>query len=231
MCYKYGPETYNFHLKLSLQVILGVSDIHLRLCKPKEKIHWAKKATQDLPRHPNESDWSLSYINPFSHIHLQIPTRLSLTVPFQIQDTYEWQVTLLSLQNPQWHSWTIPLSGLQNLQPQARCSTLAEELSLSLTATPFTSHRAKPPQCHLGVPRIPQWHSFSWWMLLGWTADEWYLQGTLQRWYVSPYMALVTKGCKDAGWISASDQQFWNVLKQRGLLDKLIQHCKVRGNS
>lgn len=40
MCYKYGPEMYNFHLKLSLlQVILGVSDIHLRLCKPKEQIH------------------------------------------------------------------------------------------------------------------------------------------------------------------------------------------------
>lgn len=33
---------FNFKLDL-FQVTLSVSDIHLRLCKPKEQIHWAKK--------------------------------------------------------------------------------------------------------------------------------------------------------------------------------------------
>lgn len=42
-----------------------------------------------------------------------------------------------------------------------------------------------------------------------------FLRGTLQRWHANPYTALVTEGCKDAGWISVSDQKFWHVPKKR----------------
>ena len=136
---------------------------------------------------------------------------MSLKVDFEIF-SHNQGVALLQ-KSPLCHSLLPHLPRHCSVPWEGNTSVLPEKPSRNAELT--QSHWAEPWQHHLNVPKTSRQHPFSWGMLLGWTTYEWRLQGTLQRWHANPYMALVTEGCKDAGWISVSDQKFWNVPKKR----------------
>lgn len=143
---------------------------------PKEQIHWAKKQFRIL----KDSQRNCCVLSTPSATFTQKSLQDLVSVPVQIQDTYEWQATFLRLQNVLWHSWIVLQSRLQNLQPQSRCGTFAEEPSQSLVTHccpiyPDTalslgkgstelkkSHRAELRQCLLDSARTLQQVPSSW---------------------------------------------------------------------
>lgn len=69
----------------TLQVILRISDIQLRLCMPKEQIHWTKKQFGIL----RDSRTNCCLLSTPSATFTQKSLQDSVSVLVQIQDTYE----------------------------------------------------------------------------------------------------------------------------------------------
>lgn len=221
------PKCTDFNVKLdTLQVILSISDIHWRLCIPKNKyieqnsnLRSSRTAKQTLvfyqPLQPHSPRNSCKIQ---SRSLSKYETLMSDMPHFWAYKTHSDTTELFSTVGFRTFSHT---QGVALLQKSSLCHSLLPHLPRHCSVPWEGKHRAhEEPQSwakamSLGCCKDIAAGPFLLGILLGWTA------------YANPN-GFGHRGLQTLGkfWI-----KLFEMFHRRGLLDKFLQHCKVRGSS